>query len=115
MISGTRGGVDTAKPSGGSPIRIRTRLWAATTISTRLMVDYYSAIEPNAAGIKYMSGEERPIGGWDWWVERRLSNTAVPPSEISDELGTRYLLERSYPNFWLSGVVWHLYARHEDD
>ncbi|MEJ2340463.1 MAG: hypothetical protein P8Y15_16445, partial [Gemmatimonadales bacterium] len=82
---------------------------------TRLMIDYYADIEPGAAGVRYKSVEERPIGGWDWWVERRLSNTAVPPAEITDELGTRYLLERSYPHFWLSGVVWHLYARHEDE
>ena len=82
---------------------------------TRLMIDYYADIEPGAAGVRYKSVNERPIGGWDWWVERRLSNTAVPPAEITDELGTRYFLERSYPHFWLSGVVWHLYARHEDD
>ncbi len=82
---------------------------------TRLMIDYYAKIEPNAAGVRYMSRKERPIGGWDWWVERRLSNTAVSPSEITDEQGSRYLLERSYPNFWLSGVVWHLYARHEEN
>jgi hypothetical protein len=82
---------------------------------TRVMIDYYADIEPGATGVRYKSVKERPIGGWDWWVERRLSNTAVPPEEITDELGTRYLLERSYPHFWLSGVVWHLYARHADD
>ncbi len=82
---------------------------------TRMMIDYYSSIEPSAAGVRYMSVRERPNGGWDWWVERRLSNTDVSPSEISDEMGTRYLLERTYPNFWLSGLAWHLYARHEDD
>ena len=43
------------------------------------------------------------------------TNMAVPPSEISDELGTRYVLSRSYPTSWLSGIVWHLYARHEDN
>ncbi len=81
----------------------------------RLMVEYYSRIDPGAAGIRYMSKEERPSGGWDWWIERGLYNTAVPPSEISDDLGTRYLLEHSYPNFWLSGIVWHVYARREGE
>jgi len=81
----------------------------------RLMVEFYSEIEPNAADIRYLPGETRPNGGWDWWIERHLPNTTVPPSEISDELGTRYVLRRSYPTVWLSGVVWHLYARLEDN
>lgn len=82
---------------------------------TRVMIDYYSGIEQEADGVRYLSVEQRPIGGWDWWVERRLSNATLPPSEITDEAGVRYTLERSYPVFWLSGVAWHLYARHEDD
>jgi hypothetical protein len=81
----------------------------------RLMVEFYSEIEPSAAGIRYVPRKSRPDGGWEWWIERRPSNTATPPSEISDELGTRYLLKRSYPTFWLSGIVWHLYGRREDD
>lgn len=88
---------------------------SADDFGARLMVEFYSEIEPSAAGIRYVPRESRPNGGWDWWIERRLSNTAVPPSEISDEPGTRYLLRRSYPTFWLSGIVWHLYAREEDD
>jgi hypothetical protein len=81
---------------------------------TRVMIDYYSGIEPGADGVRYVSVDQRPTGGWDWWIERRLSNATLAVPKITDEAGTQYLLERSYPNFWLSGVVWHLYARREE-
>lgn len=81
----------------------------------RLMVEFYTGIDPSAAGVHYVSREDRPTSGWDWWIERRLSSSAAAPPEVWDGAEARYVLSRSYPAFWLSGVTWHLYARREND
>ena len=77
----------------------------------RMLVDYYVRLLPAGRELRYASRDERPPGGWDWWILHTLEPSGEPLPRLRDAEGTEYRIVKSFPSSRLSGFTWQVYRK----
>ena len=77
----------------------------------RMLVDYYVRLLPAGRELRYADRDERPPGGWDWWILHTLEPGGEPLPRLRDAGGTEYRIVKSFPSSRLSGFTWHVYRK----
>jgi len=76
-----------------------------------MLVDYYVRLLPTGRELRYVDQDERPPGGWDWWILHTLEPGGEPLPRLRDAGGTEYRIVKSFPSSRLSGFTWQVYRK----
>jgi hypothetical protein len=76
-----------------------------------MLVDYYVRLLPTGRELRYADRDERPPGGWDWWILHTLEPGGEPLPRLRRTGGTEYRIVKSFRSSRLSGFTWHVYRQ----
>jgi hypothetical protein len=74
-----------------------------------MVVGFYARFLPPAPRIVYLQQDEWPTDGPEWLLLHSQARTFIPPPQLGDRNGNRYVFSNVYPYSELSGWTWAVY------